>query len=69
MNILKLMQATLILMLTSNLERIEKKRNGRLSSLDGYQKKQELLKERKQEMVGMTIKKYLSSIQRKIGLI
>ena len=68
MNILKLMQATLILMLISNLELIERKKNGLLSSLDGDQRKLELPKERKQQMVGKTIKKYLSNIQRKSGL-
>jgi len=61
------MQATLIMMLISNLELTERMRNGLLSSLDGDQQKLELLKEKKQKMVGKTIKKFLPSIQRNSG--
>ena len=70
MNILKLMQATLILMLISNLELTERKRSGLLSSLGGDQQKLELPRERKLQMVGMTkmIKMYLPNIQRNSGL-
>ena len=61
------MQATLMLMLISNLVLTERRRNGLLSSLDGDQQKLELLKERKLKMVGMTIKKFQQSIQRDSG--
>ena len=65
MNTLKLTQAILILMLISNSELTERKRNGLLSSLDGDQQKLELLKERKQKMVnGMTNEKFLPCIQK-----
>ena len=64
MNILKLTQVIFILMLISNLELTERKKNGLLSSLDGTQKHLESLKGKKQNMGGMTGEKFLLSNQK-----